>query len=101
MEPKRDPLSETLAGWQIQPAADPNFRPAVMARLGQIRPPRDWPSYVRTHTALWATAAIMILAAAAWTGHAAGQARNQADRSELADTYVRRLDPRAMATMQP
>jgi hypothetical protein len=81
VNPSRDPLSELLASWQIKPPADPNFRPAVAA--------------------LWTAAAVIVLGAAAWTGHEAGRVRNQADRDRLADAYVRQLDPRALAGQRP
>jgi hypothetical protein len=57
----------------------------------------DWPTYLKAHAAVWTAAALTVLAAAAWSGHEAGRVRNQADLNQLADTYVRRLDPRAMA----
>jgi hypothetical protein len=101
MKPNPESLDETLIGWRIKPAVDPNFRPAVTARLAALRRERDWPSYLRAHSAVWTLAAVLALGAAAWTGHRAAQARNEANRDQLADSYVRRLDPRAMNEPQP
>jgi hypothetical protein len=101
VNPSRDPLSELLASWQIKPPADPNFRPAVAARLAAARRKRDWPSLLHEHPAVWTAAAVIVLGAAAWTGHEAGRVRNQADRDRLADAYVRQLDPRALAGQRP
>ncbi len=100
MNPTHDPLARILETWRVDPSPDPGFRPAVLSRIAAGSPVRDWPGYLRTHAALWTAAGLVILAAAIWTGHQAGYARNQADRSALLDTYVRNLDPRAMSRPQ-
>jgi hypothetical protein len=100
MNPPIDPLARVLESWKIEPASDPNFRPSVAARLAASRTNLNWSAYLRVHAALWAAVGVVLLGAAVWTGRQAGHARNQADRNELLDTYVRRLDPRAMTGPQ-
>ncbi len=101
MNPHRDPLSEVLERWVVSPTADPNFRPAVTARLAAARPARDLASYLRSHPALWTAAAALAVSGSAWAGHEAARVRDRADQRFLADTYVTQLDPRVLAGLKP
>lgn len=100
MNTSPDPLSTALAGWRIAPPADPEFRSAVWQRITALRSRESWPAYLRAHPTAWALAAVVVLSAAGWTGHAAAQARMRADREAIVITYLTDLDPRVQATFQ-
>lgn len=94
----RDPLSDTLQSWRVQPPANPQFRPAVWQRI-QAR--RDtWAGYVRAHrrTVMVATLAVLVLGG--WTGRAAAQAKLAAERDAMVVTYLVGLDPRVQARLR-
>jgi hypothetical protein len=95
-----DPLSRTLATWQVHPPADPNFRPAVWRRL-QRQTQETWSSYVRSHFAGWALVAGVAVGVAGWTGHSVAQAKLDADRDQMVVSYLGNLDPRVMAKLRP
>ena len=100
MNTSRDSLSETLQHWTVEPPADPGFRADVWSRIG--RDSREsWPSYVRAHAAAWIAVAALMLATAAYTGHATAQARVRADRDALVVSYLVNLDPRVQASIRP
>ena len=95
-----DPLSRTLAGWRVQPQADPNFRPAVWQRI-RLTTRETWATYVRAHLATWAVVAVVTVTAAGWAGLSAGQARLSANRDAMVTAYLVELDPRVQAQLRP
>ena len=100
MNSPSDPLSTVLQSWRVAPPADPNFRHAVWRRIA-ARVRESWPAYLRVHAVAWALAAIVLLSAAGWTGHAAARARVQSDREAMVVTYLTNLDPRVQAVLKP
>lgn len=98
--PPSDSLSRTLSHWRLQPPRDPQFRPAVWARLAR-RSRETWAGYVAAHRVGWSVAAIAVIGFAGWSGHAAAQARQAADRDALVTAYLIELDPRVQAGLRP
>lgn len=92
-------LSRKLADWQVNPKADPNFRPAVWQRIQQ-RSRDTWGSYVQGHLAGWAVAALVAVVGATFTGHALAQSKIEAEREEMAVSYLVNLDPRVLANLR-
>ena len=100
MNPPRNPLSDALHDWQVNPPADPNFRHRVWQRLNaQI--PASWPAYLRGHAVAWMLVTVLTVSAAALTGQAAAKARVRADRDLMVVTYLVDLDPRVQAVLKP
>lgn len=95
-----DSMSRTLAEWQVQPKADPNFRPAVWQRIRQ-RGRETWATYVQAHLATWAVVAFVTVGAAGWAGMSAGKARLSAAREAMVVSYLVELDPRVQAKLRP
>ncbi len=95
-----DPLSRTLAAWRVAPPPDPNFRAAAWRRIARAN--RDtWAAYLRAHVAGWSAAAALAVVAASWAGHAAAQAKLDADRERMVVSYLGAIDPRVMAKLRP
>ena len=95
-----DPLSRTLASWRVEPAANPNFRPAVWQRIRQ-RSRDTWTSYVRAHLAAWTITALVAVTSAGWAGVAAARAQLDARRDAMVVAYLVELDPRVQAKLRP
>lgn len=100
MKAPRDPLAEVLQSWRVTPPADPDFRSAVWRRISR-RVSETWPAYLRAHAAPWAVAAVVLVGAAGYTGHAAARARGQTAREAIVATYLTGLDPWVQAGLQP
>ena len=100
MNTSRNPLSEVLRDWRVTPPADANFRHGVWQRIAR-QANASWPAYLRGHAVVWALVAVMMVSAAAYTGHAAARARVRADRETLVVSYLVDLDPRVQATLKP
>jgi hypothetical protein len=100
MNPTRDPLSETLHGWQVTPPPDPNFRQGVWKRISK-QSGVTWPTYLRSHLAAWSMAAAVVVCAAGFTGGALAKSRARADREAIVVTYLVDLDPRVQALFKP
>lgn len=98
--PPPDSLSRTLSSWRVQPPRDPQFRPAVWRRIAR-RSRETWADYVAAHRLAWSVAALAAIGAAGWSGHAAAQARQSADRDALVTAYLIELDPRVQAALRP
>jgi len=100
MNHPQDNLTESLRRWRVTPPADPDFRPRVWQRI-RIRARASWTGYLRAHSAAWSLAAVVVLGAAAYTGHVAADTRARADREALVVTYLVDLDPRVQAVLKP
>jgi hypothetical protein len=100
MNDSRDPLSDALQQWRVNPPPDPYFRPGVWRRIGG-RPPESWAAYIRSHLVGWSVAAAVALGVAGWTGHAAAQARLDGARDAMVVSYLVELDPRVQAMLRP
>lgn len=94
-----DPLSRTLAEWQVSPPANPGFRPGVWQRLAHVRN-ASWSGHLRAHLAAWCVVALMATAGAGWAGRAAAQAQLDAERERMVFSYLGELDPRVLAQLQ-
>jgi len=95
-----DPLSRTLADWQVHAKSNPQFRPAVWQRIRE-RSRESWAGYVRAHLVGWSVTAGLAVAIAGWAGHSAAQAKLDASRDEMVVSYLGKLDPRVMAKLRP
>ena len=95
-----DSLSRTLADWRVEPSANPNFRPAVWARI-RDRSRETWTTYVRSHLAAWGVATACVVALSSWAGLTAGKAKLEAARDEMVVAYLVELDPRVQARLHP
>jgi len=91
-----DSLPRTLAGWQVTPLRNPQFRPGVWRRIAALRREPSWTAYARTHGATVAAALTVAVALGAWTGHERARDRDAAARSALVADYVHSLDARWM-----
>ena len=99
MNTSPDTLSEILRGWRVKPPVYPGFRAAVWQRIG--RPAENsWPAYLRTHTAAWSLAVLLVVGVAGFAGRAVAQARVQADREAIVVSYLVDLDPRVQAVLK-
>ncbi len=95
-----EPLSRLLAAWRVSPTSDPNFRPAVWARIRRGAQ-ESWPGYIRAHLAGWVVATAVAAFAAGWTGHIAAEAKLNVGREKMVTAYLTELDPRVMAVVAP
>jgi hypothetical protein len=95
-----DSLSRSLADWRVEPSANPNFRPAVWARV-RDRSRQTWAAYVHSHLAAWGLATACIIALSGWAGLTVGKARLDAARDEMVVAYLVELDPRVQARLHP
>lgn len=95
-----DPLSRALVEWRVNPPADPQFRPAVWQRIRR-RAQDTWAGYFQAHLAQWSVVAIFAVTVAGWAGHAAGEARVEAERDAMVTSYLIELDPRVQAMLRP
>ncbi len=93
-----DPLSAILREWEVSAASDPQFRPAVWARL-QKPPAVSWWDYARRHALPLGLAACVTLLASGWAGHTAGRIRMDAAREAMVVHYLVELDPRVQAAL--
>lgn len=100
MPESNDPLSSVLAEWRLTPKSNPRFRPAVWQRI-QARARESWANYVRAHAVGWSVAAVVVVAAGSWTGHAAVRAKLDAERDAMVVAYLSELDPRVQARLRP
>ena len=100
MNSSHESLSEELRGWRVAPPADPGFRQAVWRRIG-ARDDGAWAPYLRGHATALATAAFVVLGAAAYTGSALAHSQARADRETIVAAYLVDLDPRAQALLKP
>jgi hypothetical protein len=98
--PPRDPFSDALQRWRVQPPRDPDFRAAVWRRLDGAPAP-TWTGYLRGHLLGWSVTAMMALVAAGWGGHAMARARLDADRDAMVVSYLSALDPRVVSKLRP
>ena len=96
----RDSLSETLHGWRVTPASDPNFKQGVWRRIDGTSA-TTWPTYLRSHLATWSMVAALAVGAACLAGSALGRSRVRADREAIVTTYLVDLDPRVQAALKP
>jgi hypothetical protein len=96
----RDPLSDTLATWRLDPPADPGFRAAVWERI-RAGSQETWAAYVRGHRLGWATLAVFAIGIAGWAGHTAAEAKLEAGRERMVVHYLGNLDPRVLAKLRP
>ena len=96
----RDPLSDSLQQWRVQPPRDPNFRSSVWQRIDR-HPRLTWSGYLRGHLVGWSVTAMLALVAAGWGGHAMAQARLQSEREAMVVSYLSGLDPRVMSKLRP
>jgi hypothetical protein len=96
----KEPLSQTLAAWRILPKSNPNFRPAVWARIRQSSR-ETWAVYVQAHLAAWSAVAVLAIMTAGVAGVSAARARLSADRETMVVTYLVGLDPRVQAKLRP
>ena len=94
-----DRLSDTLASWRVNPARDPNFRPAVLQRIQQSAR-ITWAGYVRGHLTTWSIVAIVTVSAAGWTGRAFAQSKMEDGRERMVVNYLGNLDPRVLAKIR-
>ena len=88
--------SRVLADWRVTPTRDPQFRPAVWARINAARLNPTWAGYLRAHVALLTGAIALALVAGAWTGRGQARQRVAGERTAMAAAYVRALDARVM-----
>ena len=96
----RDPLSDALQHWRLQPPRDAHFRTAVWQRIeGTAR--LNWSTYVRGHLVGWSVTTALALVVAGWGGHAMAQARLDAERNAMVVTYLSGLDPRVLTKLRP
>lgn len=98
--PDPDNLSPLLGEWQLQPRRNPNFRPAVVGRIARLRT-QSWATYLQTHLAGWAVAAVLLVAVAGVGGVWAGKARTEKAREAMVVSYLADLDPRVQAKLRP
>ena len=96
----RDPLSDALHEWRVEPTRDRNFRDAVWRRIDE-RARMTWSGYIRGHLVGWSVAAMVALVAAGWGGRAMAQARLDADRDAMVVSYLSGLDPRVISKLRP
>ena len=98
MSSSKDPnsLSKTLAGWQVNPPRNPQFRAAVWARIEAAHQPSTWSKFARAHATLVGTLLFTAVAAGAWTGRVEAREQMKADRTAIAASYVHSLDARWM-----
>jgi len=95
-----DPLSRTLAAWQVDPPAAPGFRPAVWERLRR-EDNASWTGHLRSHLAAWCVVALVAAGVAGWAGRSVAQAQLAADRERMVFSYLGELDPRVLAQVRP
>jgi hypothetical protein len=96
----RDPLSETLQHWRVQPPPNCNFRDSVWQRIDR-RARLTWSGYLHGHLVGWSVTAMMALIAAGWGGHVMAQARLDAERDAMVVSYLSGLDPRVLTKLRP
>lgn len=84
----------------MQPPADPNFRPAVWARI-RDRSRETWTTYVRAHLTAWGVAAVCVVALSGWIGASAGKTKLDHARDAMVVAYLVELDPRVQAQLHP
>lgn len=96
----RDPLSETLQHWRVQPSRDRNFRDSVWQRIDQTDR-LSWSAYLRGHLIGWSVTAMLAMVAAGWGGHAMAQAKLDAERDAMVVSYLSGLDPRVLTKLRP
>lgn len=96
----QDPLSDALQHWRVHPPRNRNFRNVVWQRIDR-ESRNSWSNYIRHHLVGWSVTAMMAVAAAGWGGHAMAQARLEADRNAMVDSYLSGLDPRVLAKFRP
>jgi hypothetical protein len=92
-------LHDVLGQWRLVPPANPNFRPAVWARIHRDER-TTWLEYVRSHAGSLALVAVVTLFASGWVGHAAGRAKMDAARDAMVVSYLVDLDPRVQASLR-
>lgn len=94
--PEDEKLSQLLAGWNVSPRRDPQFRAAVQARLERGARRESWPAFARTHAAFVAGALAAAIVLGGWAGRDQAKERVDHDRAEIAAAYVQSYDARAM-----
>lgn len=92
----QDRLEPAMAGWQVSPTRDPQFRSRVWQRIEAAKAAASWPRYVQTHRAAVAGGIAVAVVLGAVTGRDQARSRADADRSTLATNYVQALDARTM-----
>ena len=95
-----DRISDALAAWRVVPPSNPNFRPAVWARI-QRATADSWAGYVRRRALGWSIAAGVAVVVASWSGHTFAQAKIEAGRERMVVSYLGNLDPRVLAKLRP
>ncbi len=94
-----DPLSRLLSEWSVQPPRNPGFRATVWQRMRRGSH-ESWGSYLRQHLAAWGLAAVVVSAAAGWSGRTVAHSRLKAERETMVVSYLVGLDPRVQAKLQ-
>ena len=97
MKPSDQKLSQMLAEWRLEPKASAGFRPGVWARIGRARGDAAWAGFARARAVPFAVLLAVALGVGAWTGREQARGRVAVERAEMLQTYVSRLDARAMA----
>lgn len=91
-----DPLSRTLATWQVAPPRQPEFRAAVWARIQAGTGAQPWAVYARRHVTAVSGALALAVAAGALGGQSWARSRVAAESARLAASYVDGLDARQL-----
>lgn len=91
-----DPLSRTLASWQVAPPRQPEFRAAVWARIHAGPGVQPWAVYARRHAAAVSGALALAVALGAVSGQSWARSRAAEESARLAASYVEGLDARSM-----
>lgn len=94
-----DDLTRLLATWQISPPGDPQFRPAVWARLRKLSP-ATWAAYLRRHGVAWSVTVAFAMVTAGWAGRSVAQAKMESRREQMVMSYLGEIDPRALANQR-
>lgn len=96
MKQEDEKLTRALADWRVTPAANPDFRPGVWARIARARREVAFGEFLRTHAVPCAALLVVALGVGAWTGQDRAKTRVAAERAALVANYVQGLDARAM-----
>lgn len=96
MKQEEEKLTRVLADWRVTPAANPEFRPGVWARIERARREVAFGEFLRTHAVPCAALLVVALGVGAWTGRERAKTTLEAERTALVANYVQGLDARAM-----
>lgn len=93
---KEDDLPGLLRQWQVNPSRSAEFSPGVWRRIEARRRGGSWAGFARGHPAMLTALVAAAIVTGGWSGIEAAQARVEAGRAAIADSYVRSLDPRQL-----